>query len=70
MLTANHQTKVKDPYGRISRRIAGVEGRQQCELTQTPPELPERKPPIKEHIWAGTAPSLVWPQWKRMCLIL
>lgn len=23
MLTANHQTKVKDPYGRISRRIEG-----------------------------------------------
>ena len=46
-------------------------------INPDPSELPETKPPTKEHTWAGPWPRasvredyLVWPQWERMLLIL
>ena len=84
ILTANHWTEVKGPYGRVRGRIEGEEGdgnpigRPTLSTNLDPQELPETKPPIRDHTWAGlrspgtyvAEDCLVWPQWERMCLIL
>jgi hypothetical protein len=82
--TANHWSEVGDPHGRVTGWIEGAEGncnyigRPTVSTNQDPWELPETKPPTKEHMWAGPWPPntyvaedcLVWPQLERICLIL
>lgn len=59
ILTANHWTEVRDPYGRVRGRIEGAEGdgnpigRPTVSTNLDPWELPETEPPTKEHTWAG-----------------
>ena len=62
ILTAKHWTGVKDLYGRVMGRIEGTEedgntiGRPTVPTNLDPRELPETKPPTKEHTQAGPGP--------------
>ena len=63
ILTANHWTEVRNPDGNVRGRIEGAEGdgnpigRTTVSTNLDPWELPETKPPTKEHTWAGPWPS-------------
>jgi hypothetical protein len=63
ILTANHRTELGDPYGRVRGRIEETEGdgnpigRSRVSTNPDPSELPETKPPTKEHTWAGLWPA-------------
>ena len=52
-------TEFGDAYGRVGRRTEGIEGdgnligRPKVSTNPDPWELPETKPPTKEHTWAG-----------------
>jgi len=54
---------VRDHCGRVRERTEKAEGncnlirRTTLSTSQDPSELPETKPPTKEHTWAG-----LWPQ--------
>jgi hypothetical protein len=60
ILTANQYTEVSDIYGRA--RIEGTEGddnpikRTTVSTNLDPCELPETKPPTKDHTWTGPRP--------------
>ena len=62
ILTANHWTEVRDPYGRVRGRIEGAEGdgnpigRPTVSTNLDPWELPETEPPTKEHTLACPKP--------------
>jgi hypothetical protein len=61
ILTSNHWTEVGDSYGRVRERVEGVEGdgnhiEKTISTILDPSELPETKPPTKEHTWVG-----LWP---------
>jgi hypothetical protein len=55
ILTANHWTEVRDPYGRVMRRIEEAEGdgnpigRTTVSTNQDPWKFLQTKPPTKEH---------------------
>jgi hypothetical protein len=59
ILTANHWTEVGDSYGRVKGSIEGAEGdvnpigRPTVATNPDPSELPETKPPAKEHTCVG-----------------
>jgi hypothetical protein len=59
ILTANHWTEVRDPYGRVRVSFEETEGDGNAigrPTVSTNPEhweLPETKPPAKEHTRAG-----------------
>ena len=59
ILTVKHWAEVGGSYGRIRRRIEGLLGdgnpigRPTVSTNQDPWELPETKPPTKEHTWTG-----------------
>ena len=59
ILTVNHCTEVRDPCGRVRGRIEGAEGdgnsigRPTISTNTDPWELPETKPPTKEHTQGG-----------------
>jgi hypothetical protein len=59
ILTANHWTEVRDPYGRVRGRIEGTKGGgnsigRPTVLTNLDPwGLSETEPPTKEHTLAG-----------------
>jgi hypothetical protein len=63
ILAANHWDFGRDPYRRVGEGLEELKGMatpqedQQCQLTWTPWELPETKPPTKGHTWAGPWPS-------------
>jgi hypothetical protein len=73
--TAKHWTEVGDPCGRVRGRIEGTEGdgnpigRPTVSTNLDPWELPETKPPTKEHTQADLRQPatdlgkgcLVWP---------
>ena len=62
ILTVDHWTEVGDPYGRVRGRFEGTErdghliGRTKLLSNWDPWELPDTKPPTKEHILAGPWP--------------
>jgi hypothetical protein len=66
VLIANHWTEVSDPYERVRGRIEETEGdgnligRPTLSTNLEPWVLPETKPPITKHTWAGP-----WPQTHR-----
>jgi len=57
MLGANHWTEQGDSNGRVREKNEGAEGvcntlgRRTISTNQTPPELPETKPPTNEYTW-------------------
>jgi hypothetical protein len=59
---ANHWIEVRDPYGRIKRKIEGAEedlnpiGITTVSTNMDSSELPETTTPTKEHKWIG-----LWP---------
>ena len=68
ILRATHWTEVRDPNGRIRGKIEGAEGdgnpigRPTVSANLDPWELPETKPPTKEHTWAGPRPLTLMKQ--------
>ena len=78
MLTANHCTEVGDPMEELGEGDCNPIGRTTVSTNLDPWELPETKPPTKEHTWAVlwsprtyvARDCLVWSQWERMCVIL
>jgi hypothetical protein len=58
ILTANYWTDVEGPYGRVRGGVEGAEGdgnpigRPRLSTNLDPQELPETKPPTREHTWA------------------
>jgi hypothetical protein len=57
MLTANHCTEVGDPMEELGEGDCNPIGRTTVSTNLDPWELPETKPPTKEHTWAGPWPS-------------
>jgi hypothetical protein len=61
-LTDNHWIEVRSQYGRVRGRVKRAEGdgnpigRTTVSTNPDSSELPEAKPPSKEHTWAG-----LWP---------
>ena len=83
ILTTKHWTEGGNPNGRVRGRIEGTEGdgnpigRSSVSTNLDPWQLPEIKPPTKEHTWAGLKPLAhlaqdhpVWLQWESILLIL
>ena len=73
ILTADHQTEVREPYGRVRGRIEGTEqdgnptGKPTVSTNLDSWELQETEPPTNEHTWAPSTyvaeDRPVWPQW-------
>ena len=84
ILTANHWTEVRIPYGRVRGRTEEAEwegnllGKSTVSNNRDPWELPETKTPTKVHTLAGLWPPctyvaqdcLGWRQWEILCLAL
>jgi hypothetical protein len=64
ILTDNHWTETWDTYGTVRKRIEGADenvgtiGRPTLSTNLEPWELPETKPPFKEHTRAGPPPPI------------
>jgi hypothetical protein len=58
----SHWTEVRDPYGRVTEGAEGNYnpiGTTTVSINLDPLEIPEAKPPTKEHTWAGPWPLLI-----------